>query len=137
MTETEQVFDFPGGRVISNQADITLVNNTALTTRITVPADMRWFFWGGSSLNADNVGRRLEVTIDDGTDILHYVYDGDVGAGVRSTFPANQDSQRNSQGLPFPLSPGWRINFIFSAGGASAGGTGEIAAVVTQLRVGA
>lgn len=135
--ETNQVFTFPGGQLISNQADITLVNNTLLTTDITVPANMRWKLWCGESLNADNVGRRLEINIVEGAEIIHIVFDADIPAGNRQTYPNTTVAARMSAGLPIPMSAGQILRFVYSAGGASAGGTGKISAIVTQLRVGA
>ena len=96
---------------------------------------MRWYLWGGESLNADNVGRRLEVQIVEGAEIIHIIYDGDVLAGERMTYPNTVAGSRVSSGLPMPLRAAMRVRFVYSAGGASAGGTGKISAIVTQVRV--
>ncbi len=134
--QTDQVFDFPGGRLLDNLAAIALVNNTLLTVRITVPANMRWYLWGGTFLNGDDVQRRVEVNIDNGADVIMPIHDANIPAATRVTYPNNVAAIRTPLSFPLPLSPGWRISFVFSAGGASAGGAGDIDAIVTQLRVG-
>lgn len=133
---TDMNFVFPGGRLLTNRSAITLVNNTLLTVRITVPADMRFYFWGGTFLNADDVQRRVEVTTDDGTNPLMPIHDANIGAATRATYPNNVAQLRTPLSIPIPLDAGWRISFTFSAGGVSAGGTGDITAIVTQLRTG-
>ncbi len=80
--------------------------------------------------------RRVEVYVDDGARRLFGINDDDVGATTRLTWPNPIATIRNNVGFPIPLEPGWRIVFVFVAGGASAGGTGTISALVTQLRVG-
>ena len=125
------------GLKVDNEADSTLVNNTALTRTITVPTNAEIEMSMGTVLNGDDVSRGVNYYWDDGADVLGgwttaQSADGQSIAASRQTnFPFTV----GSSGSPFSnpgrvcLSAGDRIQIVWAAGGASAGGTGKSSAV--------
>lgn len=120
------------GNIVTNEADSTLVNNTALTRTITVPTGARWRIYGGSTLNGDDVTRAVTALVDDGTDEFVSWNLGNAGASVRVTYPNNTANARMNQDGPWPATQGDRIRITWAAGGASAGGTAKSSAHVEE-----
>lgn len=125
------------GEILSNHADVTLVNNTAKTEIVTVPTGVRWYVFCGKVYNGDDVQRTCRVTVTDASDeVLMKCLDFAVGATDEAFFPNMDDvgaNQLGGAGYPFPLAAGWKIKFSFAAGGASAGGTAEIVLIVLEV----
>lgn len=126
------------GLKIDNEADSVLVNNTALTRTITVPANARWLLRYGAVLNADNVDRGVDYIWDDGADALGGWNSPDtrvtVVAAQIATFPMTAGSVSFQVGNPHEivLNEADRIRITWFAGGASAGGTAKSSAVVEE-----
>lgn len=121
------------GRQVSNEGASTLVNNTALTRTLTVPTNARWKFEGGYAFNADDVTRTITVRIENGSEILHPLSEGQsIGASTNTTFPSNVADKLHGRGVPMTLVDGDKITIAFAAGGSSAGGTARSAAVVEE-----
>lgn len=122
------------GLIVSNEATSTLVNNTALTRTITVPTNARWELYGGVVFQADDVARVVTITADDGTngqDLFRF-HGASVAATTNTSWPstaADIDIQGN---MPVLLTEGDRIEIVFAAGGASAGGTARSSANVEE-----
>lgn len=113
------------GRLVTNEASSTLVNNTALTRTVTVPTNARWRFHGGHAFQADDVARTLTVVADDGTAGQHlglWLADS-IAAATRAYFPFAPAASTRSIMSPMMLEEGDRILITWAAGGASAGGT--------------
>ncbi len=128
------------GLRVTNEADSTLVNATALTRTISVPTNARWRWEGGTVLNADNVTRNVDVDANDGTDAIFRIGRTDdlaATVGVMS-YPHHGDvsvaeETRNFRGgMPVTLVEGDDIRIIWASGGASAGGTAKSSAVVQE-----
>lgn len=123
------------GSIVSNEADSTLVNNTALTRTITVPANARWKLYGGDVLNGDDVSRNLSVAVDDGTDrIFTYVVGSALGVSARHAYPFDTGGSITELSAigPVPLVAGDRVRITWAAGGASAGGTAKSSANIEE-----
>ncbi len=120
----------------SNEADITLVNNTLVSRVLICPTGARWRLEGGSMNNADNVERAATVLVDDGTaghNHTRYHNSSAIAAGVDLVYPAHTTGQdRESFRESVMMSEGDRITFTWAAGGASAGGTARSSANVEE-----
>lgn len=117
------------GRIIDNANTTTLVNNTTKEVTITVPAGKRWTFMLGGVENVDNVPRVTQVYVLTSSDVLiGQLFYANLGATERGYFPsmivANNEHRQCRPSLLI-LKAGQKINFRWSAGGASAGGTTE------------
>lgn len=126
-----------GGDIKSNATAVTVVNNTIKTENIEVPAGKRWHLFGGKIINPDNVARNVYIELYDENDVkicrlLKFVA---AGPGGEAYFPNSEATidQVGPGAYPFPMSAGWYMQFYFGAGGASAGGTGTVFAVVVEL----
>ena len=129
------------GLKVDNEADSTLVNNTALTRTITVPVNTRWRLNYGSVLNGDDVTRVVNYLWDDGADPIGGWTPGQsatglsIGATRRDSFPLTIGSggSATSPGVRrVVLVAGDRILITWFAGGASGGGTAKSSAVVQE-----
>ena len=116
---------FPGGWVGGEETDVTLVNNTQLIYRRTFASNHRILLYGVAALNGDDVTRIIRIRIVDGSNnVLHTIKEESVGAG-----------DRIFENLPggLVLKGGWKVEFVFEAGGASSGGTGNVSLIFTEL----
>ena len=130
--DSEELLDGAGLKV-DNEAASTLVNNTALTRTITVPTNARWKFEGGYAFNGDDVNRVTTVRLNDGSNILHPLSEGQtVVAATNLTFPNPVGDRLHGRGVPMTLTEADRVTIAWSAGGASAGGTARSSAVVQE-----
>ncbi len=103
------------GRLQYNEATTTLVNNTAVTRIVTIPANSRWRVYGGRVFNADNVARNISVDALDGSDnpVYHYKNAHSVGASGDTAYPETVDDHGS---LPFlPLSELFDVAITFAA----------------------
>ena len=121
----------------NRDAAVVLVNNTAKTHNVAVPAGKRWFLIGGMATNGDDVDRTLTISITDGTNIIAYiqqattltattgvvVYPNTLAVATRLIFPEGG----------FPMSPTWQVRFVWAAGGASTGGNSTVTAIVYEV----
>ncbi len=123
------------GRIVTNEAPSTLVNNTALTRVITVPTNARWRLGYGTILNGDSVDRAVGYEWDDGTEpIGGWLFNENlpvITAGFRLHVPMFPSAQAGAVQQPL-LTEGDRINITWAAGGASAGGTARSSANVEE-----
>lgn len=126
-----------GGKPISNYNTTTLVNNTLATREITVTTGKRWYLYGGWMLNNDNVDRSCYINIIDASSnvIIKLVAPTTLAATTGTMAFPNTVADENSYAgaFPIPLKNGWKIQFVWSAGGASAGGTAKSAALVMEV----
>lgn len=133
----ELIFVALGGTIKSNHANVTLVNNTAKTETVTVPTGRRWYLFGGKIYNGDDVNRSCTIFITDASDkVLMTLLKFTVAATDEGFYPNNDDlaaNQVSDGAYPIPLLAGWKLKFTFAAGGASAGGTGEISGIVLEV----
>jgi hypothetical protein len=130
------------GKFKRNKTTITLVNNTDLTTDITVPTGKIWKIYGGKAENPDNVARTVNViAYDKNTIQLGYLESASVGANGYVVFPcAGRDATKDTgvfsaHSYPIIAEAGDFIRFIHVAGGVSAGGVGTIFLYVVEYDV--
>lgn len=138
ITNLDRVLAPFGGEIVSNLTSVTLVNNTLKQVDITVPAGKRWYLFGGSITNPDDVGRNCTIFVTDGTAILYRILkDQAIGATASAYFPNTEAtvSQIGSGAYPLPLLAGYMISFYWAAGGASAGGVSASGAVAMVVEV--
>jgi len=130
------------GRFTRNRTTITLVNNTDLTTDMTVPSNKMWKIYGGKAENPDNVTRTVVVFLYDkiGTQV-GYMQSKAVTAGAFIIFPcagidaARDDGMISAHSYPLIAEAGDKVRFIHYAGGVSAGGVGTIFLSVVEYDV--
>lgn len=117
---------FPSGSIEQSVTSITLVNNTAKTQDITVPADERWSVESILAINADNVDRAISVKVFKTASksiLLRYIANVSVTTLQRLMLPNNSAATTQSYGWQagMTLEEGNTIEVIWAAGGASAG----------------
>ena len=121
--------------VTNYDAAVVLVNATAKTQNVAVPAGKRWFLQGGLATNGDDVNRTLTISITNGTNIIGYIQQATtLNAGATVVYP-NTLADANHLIFPpggFPMDPTWQIRFVWATGGASTGGNSTITAIVYQ-----
>lgn len=133
--QDDEALDGPGV-IVTNQGETTLVNNTTATRVISVPTNARWHIHGGDVLNADDVTRDVTVACRDGSDnqLITLLTDASA-ASLRKSFPHDTNTaiqNQESTDVEFDLSGGFDVLITWTAGGASAGGTGESSVVVEE-----
>lgn len=128
---------FPGGTIEDNEASTALVNNTAATRTITVPARRVWLIYGGYVVNKDNVARNIEVVLKNSGDkvLIVLATKASVASDSYLTFPNTESSEKNFGRNLIIADSGMKITITWSAGGASAGGTARSSLVVQELVV--
>lgn len=126
-----------GGEVVHNYNEVTLVNNVTKNEALTVPATKRWYLMGGFILNGDDVARVCVITvrIPAGNTIMRLIKSQSIAAATDVYYPNTEASvdQIGHGAYPIPLEAGTVINFQWTQGGASAGGTGKFAALVVEV----
>lgn len=112
----------PGGVPLYQCTAVTLVNNTVLTEDVVVPEKLIWRIQSVGMHNGDNVARNCtcQVMLSDGVGLLSYLLGSSVTAGSWLFSPYSSYPLRD-----FLMDSFMILRFIFSAGGASAGGTGH------------
>jgi hypothetical protein len=131
---TKLVFMQKGGIPVSNYATTTLVNNTAATRTLTVPAGEIWYVAYGQMTNGDNVARACRIQVLENSSILYMYYSASLGASTRVIWPNQIGTTPVIVPDIIPLKAGWKIIFTWDAGGASAGGTAQSCAVTQELK---
>jgi hypothetical protein len=130
-----EIYTMPGGLRSFNYQEITLVNNTAKTTVITVGLDEIWMIYGGYMVNGDSVARDMSVTLYDNNNksIAKFLNYATAGAGTKSYFPV-APATPGILWTAFPIfaMQDYHIDYVWSAGGASAGGTAAIVLAVVR-----
>jgi len=129
---------FPSGTIRADATSVTLVNNTAKTTDISVPTDGVWELQIIKVTNPDDVARVVTVslyTTPAKTVLVATLVSGSVNAGSRLMFPHGvvSASQLNMPNRPFLLGATWTIEVVHATGGASTGGT-DAAGIVCAYR---
>ena len=136
-------FTFPGGQLKQEVTSLTLVNNTAKTVDITVPADKRWKFNMLKVVNVDNVNRAVTFTLykEVGkTNIIQILWTKTVTAGAALVWPLAATPAADNT-MPFPMTDGLIMNagntisIVFATGGASAGATDADGIVADYLEI--
>lgn len=129
----------PGGKVVRNIKSITLVNNTAKTEDITVPAGKRWVILSGKICNPDNVARAVSVThYDSSLNILERIVNArSLAANGEIAFPSEGLSALSENNMETPIIAVATdvIRFYYATGGASAGGTDAQAVHLSVLEL--
>lgn len=127
------------GRILTNWAETTLLNNTAAERVLTVNPNARWRLYGGIILNADDVTRDVRILIrdPDNKTVRVPLAKAALGVGDTKDWPRAADTAVDSleageTGWPVVMAGGWDIIFAWDAGGASAGGTAESSAIAEE-----
>lgn len=128
---SDMKFVGPGGEPVDNLTSVVLLNNTAKTIDITVPAGKKWMFDFITLGNPDDVLRNVNVLLFKEaakTNTYGFMRSGNIAAGVNVNIgifiPSTGETRltlHSSMRVVYPAGVTW--NFIWSAGGASAGGT--------------
>jgi len=120
------------GRIVDNLTSVVLVNNTAKTIDITVPANRRWVLYFIKAVNNDDVNRNITVSLYKEaakTNLLANLgYKAAVLANggsitIPSHVPAAIESLNINAAFPLPLDHGHTISVTWATGGASTGST--------------
>lgn len=121
------------GDLKHNLTAVTLVNNTTKLQDMTVPTGRRWKVFFGGIYNGDDVARNLKVAVRESggvAEIIPLLATVSTGASTNRYFPkafgASDQVALGAGAYPFWLEAGDVIRFTFTAGGASAGGTGYV-----------
>ena len=122
---------FPGGEKVLVRTSITLVNNTALTIDVEVPAGEKWLLLFAKMANFDNVTRVCSISQFEEaakTNLIKGVTVRTLAAAGRMQFPGHPSAIADlSQTYQFLgwymliLDAGEVLQFAWGAGGASAG----------------
>ena len=132
------------GKLVQDVTSVTLVNNTAKTEDVTVPANKKWLLLWLKVENPDDVNRLVTVNIwnESGktTRILARLLYATVSNGQRAHWPlnlsgTNDDTMFNHAWSPVVLDAGDTIEVIWGAGGASTGATDADALVICYIEV--
>jgi len=110
------------------RSSVTLQNDTTKTLYVTVPQGKKWFVYGVMMYNGDNIARDMKVWIADGSNnILHRLGNASsVDAGGSREMLGYVSTGVSWYGInvtPIPIKGGNKLVLIWSAGGASSGGT--------------
>ena len=128
-----------GGEIKANYTAVTLVNNTAKNQAVTVPANKRWFLWGGFADNADDVARSFKISLFDADDqlIMRLIRSQSLAGPGEIMYPNTEATilQTGHGAYPIVMDAGWYLAFYWAAGGASTGGTSHVTALVTEVEV--
>lgn len=123
---------FTFGELHYRVTPVTLANNTTLAVNVTVPPDKRWKLLTMKATNVDNVARSMVLSIYTEPALTNLVmilaYFGGVGASGRLQWPnvltkADTFYDIYSGWGDVYLEAGHTLNMVWTAGGASAGGT--------------
>jgi hypothetical protein len=111
------------GAPVTPVTTIALVNNTAKTQALAVPAKTIWRVMAIGIMNGDNVARNATVHVRNqaGIMIVSLLENTAIPAGTSVSFP--------NAAFPWSaliLDSLWDIYVAFATGGASAGGTGYV-----------
>lgn len=125
---------------INSRTSVTLVNNTAKTERVTVPAGEVWEIDAVGFKNGDDVARAVAVTVVDSSnaDYLYLANHSGLAAADRAQYPHSKgatDEPDHLLSYPLYVAGGNKIQFYFAAGGASTGGTGDAVILGRKWRV--
>ena len=119
----------------SGRLSATLVNNTAKSVKVTVGTAEDWVINAASMHNGDNVTRTCNLRILDSSDnVVMYLFANSTGTGSYSSFPAVPASAI-AVGNPVLIKSGYKLEFLWSAGGASAGGTAYYSYTIERIFV--
>jgi hypothetical protein len=142
---TDISWTFPGGKLKQEVTSLTLVNNTAKTIDIPVPTGKLWVLHILKVVNADDVGRTIEVVVYKEaakTNIIAILISAwpvdPLGtAAYTDTFiwpVADHFYSTNAKSnLTMLLTEGNVISITINAGGASSGGTDADGIVISYL----
>ena len=139
-TQDFPVQTFPGGKLIDNFTEVTLVSDTDKLQTLKVPPGKRWLLFFGAIYNGDSVNRACAVTIyNSAGKQLASLFSGSITTLKVGFFPsvatASGDANQIQICGPLPVKEGDYIEFYYAAGGASAGGTAYFTAVVLEIDV--
>ena len=133
----------PMERLKQEVTSVTLVNNTQKTVDVTVPQGERWLLLWWNVTNPDDVVRNMTVSLYKElakTNVLaKLLYKANVAAASVERFgmPHYKPTvaAENLTDYPILLAAGNTISFVWSAGGASAGGTDADGLIYCYLKV--
>lgn len=134
-------WNFQGGKLNQSVISVTLVNNTAKTIDITVPAGKRWMFLGLKITNPDNVARNINVHLYKEAGKTNLIKRILVQTGVAASgeryYPNSVTATLTVMSFYVPtfLEGGNTIESVWAAGGASAGGTDADGLVIEYLEI--
>jgi hypothetical protein len=133
---------FPGGNFQQAVTSITLVNNTAKTEDVTVPAGKRWVLQSIKVTNPDNVTRTIQGVLYKEAGKTNHIAQilkvTNLAASGRHQAPHDSPAQaldtfHDVRGRI--LAAGNTISIIWATGGASAGGTDADGLVIEYLEL--
>jgi len=129
------------GRLKQVVTSITLVNNVAKTQDTTVPTGERWILLSIKVTNIDDVIRSTEIDKwkeAAKTSRIKKYCKSNIAASGTMQWPKDSPISGDEQHWPSApaeiLDPGNTISVVWSAGGASAGGTDADGLVIEYLR---
>jgi hypothetical protein len=126
---------FPSGWPIPRSYSDTLVNNTALTKVLTVPAGESWLIRGAFMKNGDNVNRDCSCLFKDaaGNNIGFIIYHAALATLNSAYYPDQTNNDTKVYACPILLCAGETLTFTWAAGGASAGGTASYGVIGEKI----
>lgn len=121
-------YTFPSGTPTADEYSITLVNNTAKTQDVTVPANELWVLQSVKITNPDDVTRNVTITLWNEaakTNKILVLDSQNIATTDRLQIPSNDDHAYNfsNASKDFVLAAGMTIEVVWAAGGASTGAT--------------
>jgi len=125
------------GRIVDNFATTVLGNNDTVTRTITIPANRRWWVYGGLLFNADNVARNITVNIYNASaQRIGIIFPTQaVGAAGYVSYPNTLNSATQWAVCLLALKAGDYITITWTAGGASAGGSAISSCIAQEVIV--
>lgn len=132
---------FPGGQFKQEVTSVVLVNDTAKTIDLLVPAGKYWIILDIKAINGDDVARNILISKyleAAATNLIGVLYDAARNAGAHAYFPNmdNANYPRHVASSPAELAIGGNIiRITWAAGGASTGATDADGLVIEYLEV--
>lgn len=141
MKETVVAETFPAGRLQQGVTEVVLVNNVTKTIDTTVPAGKKWVLLGIKVTNPDDVQRSVNLfkyKEAAKTNLIKYYGSEAFNAAELVFYPSAVPTATGWITTWIPLEvlvAGNTISIVWSAGGASAGGTDADGLVIEYLEL--
>jgi len=131
---------FQGGKKNIAVTSVTLVNNTALVTDVTVGTGKRWLLISVKITNPDSVTRNcyiIHYKESAKTNLVTRLADAtNLASGATFHVPSFQSTtSQTSAKMPFIMDAGETLSILWEAGGASAGGVDADGLVVEYMEI--
>lgn len=132
-------FTRPAGEHKQEVTSITLVNNTAKTELVTVPAGKQWILLAVKMSNIDDVNRVLSLNVwkeSAKTNFLRTLQKASVAQNASMLWPTGESTTDETNIFCLVLlAAGNTLECVYAAGGASAGGVDADGLVVEYLEL--